>query len=102
MTRPRKRTYPSHAKAAARLREHPGMWMQVAVYPVAYSARGAAHRIRTAYRLPSYEPAGAFEARVEQLDEGTAVVARWLGAQVEADLRQAAALAAVHAGGDPR
>ncbi|WP_431980065.1 hypothetical protein [Streptomyces qinglanensis] len=99
MTRPRKRTHTRHAKAAARLREHPGMWMQVAVYPTAYSAHGAAHRIRTAYRLPAYEPAGAYEARTEQLDEGTAVVARWLGAQVEADLRRAAALAAVHAGG---
>lgn len=93
---------PDHAKAAAKMREHPGVWMHIATCRTSYTAKGVAYRVRTATRQSVYEPTGAFEARVQQLDDGTAVIARWLGPEKEAALRKAAALAAVHAGGDPR
>lgn len=100
MSRPTTHPHTSHAKVAAQLRAHPGVWMQVSVYRTAYTANGIARRIRTAYRQPAYEPAGAYEARVQQVEDGTAVLARWLGPEAEAEARRAAALAAVRAGGD--
>ncbi|MFF9554542.1 hypothetical protein ACF1DY_01740 [Streptomyces albus] len=89
MSRPSTRPHTSHAQVAAQLRAHPGVWMQVSVY-------------RTAYRQPAYEPAGAYEARVQRVEAGTAVLARWLGPEAEAKARRAAALAAVRAGGEPQ
>jgi hypothetical protein len=100
MGRPRRYPQPGHTEAAARLRAAAGEWQEVSTYRSRQSADSVAHRIRTAYRLPAYEPAGAFVARVEMREDGWAVVGCWPGAEAEADAEWAAALASVRAGGD--
>ncbi|MCR8574730.1 hypothetical protein ACIPXV_03025 [Streptomyces libani] len=57
----------------------PGEWFHISTHPARYSAQATAHRIRTAYRTPAYEPAGAFEARTEPTEFETAVYARYIG-----------------------
>lgn len=79
MSRPMKRQYVRHAAVAAELRARPGIWAPVAGYPTRSGADTAAHRIRTGYAAPMYQPAGAFEARVELTDLGARLVARYVG-----------------------
>ncbi|MDJ1132445.1 hypothetical protein [Streptomyces iconiensis] len=98
MSRPVKRPRADHAAAVRHLRAHPGMWSELSTHRVGYAARQLAHRIHTAYRLPHYEPAGAYEAQVADRDDTSIVIVRWLGPHREAALRKAAALAAVRAG----
>lgn len=75
-TRRRKRV--SHKAVAAQLRTQPGEWAPVGDYS-STSAAGIVHHIQNAY-LVAYDPAGAFEARTELVDEGTRVHARYVGA----------------------
>lgn len=102
MSRPVKRPHTNHKAVVARLRAHPGIGQEVSAHRARYTATRAAWRVRTAYDAPLYAPAGAFEARVVDWEDDALVVARWLGPQQEAALWQAAALAAVRAGGAPR
>ncbi|MGW2209958.1 hypothetical protein [Streptomyces sp. NPDC001781] len=75
-----------HRQIAAALRAQPGMWLPVGEYRSSESAKAAARTIRTAYQNPnsgrgssSYAPAGSFEARTELTEDGTRVVARFVG-----------------------
>lgn len=70
----------THQMHAAAMRAKPGTWHLVHVYAAAEGGRGAAHRIPRATRMPSYEPAGTFEAYSAPHDNGgTAVWARYTG-----------------------
>ena len=84
MTRPVKRPRADHTAVAKRLRDHPGMWLQVSTHRALYSAARSAAAIRTAYRNPAYGPAGCFDARTEPVGDDTAVYARYLGVRREA------------------
>lgn len=77
MSRPAKRPRVSHQAAAAKLREHPNEWQVVGTYS-SVSGPGMASHIRTAF-LIAYEPAGAFDARTEVVEDGTRVHARYIG-----------------------
>ena len=85
MSRLSKRARVDHQATAARLQAHPGVWQVVGDYRNRDSANGLAHRIRTGYPLghadygTPYEPAGAYEARTELVDDGTRVHARYIG-----------------------
>lgn len=78
MTR-RKGKPTNHHQVAAQLRQRPGLWHRVTIYPSQQTAKGRAWAIRTAYRLPMYSPAGAFEAGTQPFGLGTAVIARYVG-----------------------
>ena len=67
-----------HFLAAKGLREQPGTEQGVGIYRAPYTARSIVHMITTA-RIPCYAPAGAFEARLVTVDDGTAVHARYVG-----------------------
>jgi hypothetical protein len=74
-----------HAAAVAALTADPGTWKLVGTYPSREAARSAALRIPRAQRMPSYLPAGAYEAYAAQHEDGgTAVWARYVaGLEVE-------------------
>lgn len=69
----------SHALTARQLQAHPGMWQRVGVYRSQQSAQSVAYVIRKAYRSVAYQPAGAYEARIQIHGDDTAVVARYIG-----------------------
>ncbi|WP_431999273.1 hypothetical protein [Streptomyces sioyaensis] len=73
------RSAASQAEAARRMKAAPGEWFHISSHPARYSAQSTVHRIRTAYRTPAYEPAGAFEARTQPTEFETAVYARYVG-----------------------
>jgi hypothetical protein len=79
MSRPVKRRHVRHAAVAAELRARPGVWAPVGQYPNRMTADRTAHRIRSGYEAEMYQPAGAFQARVELTDLGARVVARYVG-----------------------
>jgi hypothetical protein len=84
VSRPARRDRVDHTATADRLKAHPGMWMPVGTYPSSHSADGTINNIATGSlrggRGPSkYQPAGAFEARVELTENGFRVVARYTG-----------------------
>lgn len=95
MSRPVKRPRANHDQTAASLRRSPGIWQRVSTHRASSPANNAAHRIRTAYGRPCYEPAGAFEAEVHVLGDDYVMHARWLGPQREAQLRRAEARTAL-------
>lgn len=69
-----------HVAAARKLRTTPGEWQTVHVYASRYSAMSAAHLVRQPRcQWLAYLPAGAYEARVEMVDGGTALLARYVG-----------------------
>ncbi|MGW6456322.1 hypothetical protein ACWF94_10410 [Streptomyces sp. NPDC055078] len=69
---------PRHQILAATMRAERGTWKLVHVYPSAEGGKSAARRIPTALRMPSYEPAGAYEAySAPHENGGTAVWARY-------------------------
>jgi len=83
MSRLARRPQTDHAKAAAQLRAQPGVWMPVAEYRSRTSADGISWMIRAAPGHQSgacYAPAGSFESYTEPTDNGTRVVARYVGA----------------------
>jgi hypothetical protein len=70
-----------HAPIAAALKETPGVWALVGNY-VWQGAGASAARVINVGLLPSYRPAGAFEAEVRIGHEGDAFVwARYVGTQ---------------------
>lgn len=73
-----------HPRIAERCREAPGEWITVGEYANDQSAYGIAHSIKTGMRIPAYQPAGAYEARIEQTENGARVSARYVGASAEA------------------
>lgn len=78
-----RRTPTRHADKAAWMRERPFVWLEIATYPAAYSAKNAERGIRgttnTNKLTRYYGPAGAFETRTETADMGTTVHARYIG-----------------------
>lgn len=69
--------------AAQLLRAAPGEWRTVHVYASRYTAAAVANRVRRPdQKLFAYRPEGAFEARVEPVSEGTALLARFVGGVV--------------------
>ena len=105
MSRPSKRTTVDHAKVAARLRAHPRMWLPVGEYRSTQSADGMARKIREGQPIGStadtshYQPAGAFEVRIDLTEFGALVVARYVGDPSAEDIAWADALADVTTGG---
>ncbi|WP_199570609.1 hypothetical protein [Streptomyces murinus] len=68
-----------HVGVVAEAKAQPGVWTQVGVYPSYVSGSGAARRIPGAVRMPSYGPAGTFEAYTAPAgDEGWAVWVRYV------------------------
>lgn len=86
MSRPARRPRANHSEAAESARQQPGTWVTVNDYRSGLTARDVVRRIRTGTPIGSpanstpYLPAGAFEARIELLDEDTRVEARFVGA----------------------
>ncbi|MFI1472088.1 hypothetical protein [Streptomyces wuyuanensis] len=80
MARLARRPLADHKQIAADLRANPGQWRDVQTYRTRYSAVGVADTIRKGDgKFNAYEPAGAFEADIKMLDEGTLVRARYVG-----------------------
>ncbi|UQA95731.1 hypothetical protein [Streptomyces halobius] len=73
------RARPNHPAAATAARARRGQWVLAVVYPNRASAQSAVRRIPHADRIPSYEPAGSFEAYEAQHEDGTAVWVRYVG-----------------------
>ncbi|MFF0790419.1 hypothetical protein [Streptomyces spiralis] len=95
------RRYIKHAEVADALKAQPGVWLPVGEYRTWGGAWNAAERIRTAYRAPAYEPAGAFEARTALTEMGARVEARYVGQSTTTaeDEAWADAIAALTTGG---
>jgi hypothetical protein len=71
-----------HRDVAEALRAKPGEWALVGDYINSGSAAGIARLIRdggTGRSIIAYQPAGAFEARVEPTLDGVRVFARYVG-----------------------
>lgn len=68
-----------HVARATAARQTPGEAVRVHVYPSRDSALGITSLIRSA-SITAYAPAGSFETYVETVEDGTAVMARYLGA----------------------
>ncbi|MFI1702010.1 hypothetical protein ACH419_39520 [Streptomyces bobili] len=74
-----------HAKAAAALREQPGIWLPVGEYRNSLTVAGMARLIRTStggsthFTARFYAPAGAFESRTRLTKDGTLLEARYVG-----------------------
>jgi hypothetical protein len=85
MSRLSKRPRADHKLTAQALRQRPGVWLVVGDYRNSVSAENLARRIRTGYPIGSptastpYEPAGAYESRIEPVEDGTRVHARYIG-----------------------
>ncbi|SDM76391.1 hypothetical protein [Streptomyces wuyuanensis] len=80
MARRARRPMANHQQIAANLRANPGQWSDVHTYRTRYTAVGIARCIRTGGReVAGYKPAGAFEAEIRNVDEGTLVRARYVG-----------------------
>lgn len=70
----------NHQAIADQLRAVPGEWLTVQVYPSRYTATSTARLVRQPLAgRPAYHPAGAFETRLVMVDEGTALLARYVG-----------------------
>ncbi|MEV5677245.1 hypothetical protein [Streptomyces sp. NPDC052179] len=67
-----------HADATQAARSLPGVWTFAGVYPFAASADSAVKRVPRALRMPSYAPAGAYEAYAARHEDGTALWVRYL------------------------
>jgi hypothetical protein len=79
MARRLKRPAADHQASADEMRDHPNQWQHVHTYPARYAAVSVAGGIRRGGLGQAYQPAGAFEARTEMVDDGTAVYARYVG-----------------------
>ncbi|MGY5033252.1 hypothetical protein ACWC9U_20635 [Streptomyces sp. 900116325] len=72
------RAQPDHATATATAREERGRWVMAAIYPSSASAKTVARRVPDAEMMPSYEPAGAYEAYAAQHTDGHALWVRYV------------------------
>lgn len=85
MSRLAKRVRADHVLTSAALRARPGVWLVVADYRSPNSAESISHSIRYGrpiggkHKGAPYAPAGAFEARLELIEDGTRVLARYVG-----------------------
>lgn len=70
------RTQVDHLAAAERARTVPGKWVLVGQYAAMQTAQTAVLRIPRAERIPSYEPAGSFEAYAANTPDGPVVWVR--------------------------
>jgi hypothetical protein len=77
--RPRQRSYTDHSKVAAAARARAGEWVPVTTYRSVDSAYQTVSCIRTGRKLPSYAPAGSFEAEHRRVDGGFEVFVRFVG-----------------------
>ncbi|MFB7496019.1 hypothetical protein ACFC09_15230 [Streptomyces sp. NPDC056161] len=68
-----------HAAVAEEARSRPGTWVFAAVYASLASAASAVRRVPLAERMPSYGPAGAFEAYAVTTVEGPSLWVRSTG-----------------------
>lgn len=68
-----------HPAVAAAARAERGTWFLAAVYGTLASAQTVVRRLPRAVELPSYEPAGDFEAYAARHDDGHAVWVRYIG-----------------------
>jgi hypothetical protein len=68
-----------HPAVAAAARAERGTWFLAAVYGTLASAQTVVRRLPRAIELPSYEPAGDFEAYAARHDDGHAVWVRYIG-----------------------
>lgn len=87
MSRPVKRPRIDHQATAAALRHQPGMWQVVGDYRNRITADRTVYSIRTGVPLGQtgdalYTPAGAFEARIELVEDVTRIHARYIGGEV--------------------
>lgn len=71
-----------HPHAAQQAREMPGRWVLAGTYGSRASAVSATLQVRTGERVPSYRPAGTFEARTELTQDGADLWVRYVGADV--------------------
>ncbi|MEU6057943.1 hypothetical protein [Streptomyces sp. NPDC047097] len=71
----------SHPASAAAMRNQPGEWLLVITYHSSQVADSMARSIRTGDQRTGgvYQPPGAYEARTEPVDDGTAVYGRYTG-----------------------
>lgn len=67
-----------HGPAVERAISNPGQWTPAAVYTCLDGAQAAARRIAAALRMPSYNPAGAFEAYAALCADGAATWVRYV------------------------
>jgi hypothetical protein len=79
MTRYARRTSADHQTRAAELRARPLEWQHVHTYRASYAAASVAREIRIGGLSGAYGPPGAYEARTQTVDDGTAVCARYVG-----------------------
>ncbi|MFF9632910.1 hypothetical protein [Streptomyces fradiae] len=79
MARYARRRSADHQARAAELRERPGEWRHVHTYRANYGATSVAREIRIGGLGGTYSPPGAYEARTQTVDDGTAVYARYVG-----------------------
>lgn len=84
MSRRAKRPMADHRAAAQALRDQPGVWLPVGDYRSRISADSLTVTIRYGYPIGNgchapYAPAGAFETRIELIDDFTRVHARYIG-----------------------
>jgi hypothetical protein len=71
-----------HRDVAEKLRRTPGEWAPVGDYASSQSAYGIANMIRSGGgTIIAYEPVGAFDARVEVVDDGVRVFACYVGGE---------------------
>lgn len=83
MSRRAKRPMVDHRATAAALRNLPGVWLPVGDYRNGATADAVARAIQAGRQIGPrsipYTPAGAFEARLEFVEDGTRIHARYIG-----------------------
>lgn len=72
-----------HQRTAHAARQQPREWTLAGTYRTRNTAKGMAHAVRTGQYKP-YAPAGTFDARVEDVDDKTAMYVRHVGGDVSA------------------
>ncbi|WP_137991224.1 hypothetical protein [Streptomyces vilmorinianum] len=79
MSRPRKRIRTNHQATAGRAKAARGTWVVAGTYGSWYAADSMARIVRTGSgkRMAAYLPVGAFDARLEQVEDGTALWVRY-------------------------
>ncbi|MFJ6014538.1 hypothetical protein [Streptomyces sp. NPDC092952] len=80
----------SHRAVAEAARAERGVWMLAGIYPSRMGGTSAARRIPLAQKMPSYEPAGAYEAYTAPArDDGWAVWIRYVAGAPKPEPRPA-------------
>jgi len=77
--RARKVPQADHEARAEEMRQHPRMWIQVGEYGSRSSVLGMIKFARDGERIKSYQPASAYELRIELTEFRFAVYGRYVG-----------------------